>query len=837
MTPMNSNRPGLSVSWAARAAALSIALAAAGSASQPVRGQDPSTGERSALLERYVRAVREAPENAFYRYAAIQTAKRLGVPGPPEALQVPRPERWRGQIYEMTTGAWAVQETLQLDRLAGTGDVVGASTVPIETIEGVTTPPVPVDTLLAGRTPVLEPLAGAVPHDFAYAHFPRVSSMRRVLEATEKWGGHLLSAYTVNGRDERLRQKIEGQLLLATTPELDPFYDLVTDGIAVVASDPFFAEGTDVTVVFRVRNQLLFGAKIDLGRRSAVSTATGKLSLTQEQYREWQIDGVASSDRSVSSYVASKGDLAIVSSSPAAIRKVVDAADGLAPSMAASEDFRAMRATLPYAATGEDGFLFLSDAFVRRVVGPRLKIGEARRVRCAVSLQTAAFASLMFQSEQGRAPSAISELFGSRYLERNALRCADGGEYGLDAGTPVCSIHNRVGRMTPNAEIRIDRVSAEEAESYALFREQYRNYWRRYVDPVGVRVRAGERLDIDARILPLVENSAYRGLIDLVGPAPVALAGPQLASAIATIDMKLPPPPAPGTDRITFGVDAHDLFGKALGDHVSLQIGDGEPPISTDLGQLFAETGFGRSDDLILFAPLIAALTLPTAVVAPVRDARALGEILARFRAGVTSEAYRPDPWFRIENYRVVEGGARQVEAVTVRFFIFQWRIFYAVAGDRFILATDRRLIDELAEAGLSAPADGAMRLEVAPSRWKRIAPSLALSYAEESRRVCLVNIPWLNAFRAASAMGARELDDRASALLGVRFVCPDNGRYAVGPSGGVECTLHGTREAPRQGPRPQPGSPAAFLLERVRRIDASLSFTPEGIATRIVIE
>lgn len=834
---MNANRRPSMHRWNARATALTLAFGLALSASAPVLGQEQPFGERSALLERYARAVREAPENAFYRYAAVQTARRLNVEPPPEALRVPRPDRWRGQIYEMTTGAWAIQETLQLDRLAGAGDVVGPSTVPIESIEGVTTPPVPLDALLAGKTPVLESLAGAAPHDFAYAHFPRVSSMRKALDATERWGGHLLSSYTLNGRDERLRQKIEGQLLLASTPELDPFYDLVTDGIAVVASDPFFAEGTDVTIVFRVRNQMLFGAKMDLGRRNAVAGATGKLTLGQEQYRDWQIDGVSSTDRSISSYVASKGDLAIVSSSAAALKRVADTADGTATSLAGSEDFRAMRAALPYAATSEDGFLFLSDAFVRRVVSPRLKIGEARRVRCAVSLQTAAYASLMFQAEQGRSPSSIAELYGSRYLDRDALRCADAGTYSLEAGTPTCSIHNRIGFMTPNLDVRLDRVSTEEAESYGRFREQYKNYWRRYIDPVGIRVRVGERLEVDARILPLVESSAYRGLLDFVGPAPVALASPQLASAIVTLDMKLPPPPPAGKDMWFFGIDAHDLFGKALGDHVSIQVGDGEPPITTDLGQLFAESGFGRFDDWILFAPLVAAFTLPTAVVAPVRDARALGELLAQFRTNVSAEAYRSDPWLRVENYRIVEGGARQVEAVTIRFFIFQWRVYYAVVGDRFILATDRRMIDELGAAGPSPAADGAMRIEVAPSRWKRIAPSLAASYAEESRRVCLVNIPWLNALRAASALGARDLDERAAVLLGVRFACPDNGRYAVGPSGDVECTLHGTRQAPRQGPRPQPGSPAAFLLERVRRLEATLSFSAEGIATRVVVE
>ena len=74
-------------------------------------------------------------------------------------------------------------------------------------------------------------------------------------------------------------------------------------------------------------------------------------------------------------------------------------------------------------------------------------------------------------------------------------------------------------------------------------------------------------------------------------------------------------------------------------------------------------------------------------------------------------------------------------------------------------------------------------------------------------------------------------------ALFGTAFTCPDNGRYVAAPDGRVACAQHGTREAPRQGPRPQPGSPAAFMLEGVRRIEASLSFTPDGLTTRLRIE
>jgi hypothetical protein len=164
--------------------------------------------------------------------------------------------------------------------------------------------------------------------------------------------------------------------------------------------------------------------------------------------------------------------------------------------------------------------------------------------------------------------------------------------------------------------------------------------------------------------------------------------------------------------------------------------------------------------------------------------------------------------------------------------------VYYAVVGDRFVVATDRRLIDALADAAPSGEEPGAMRIEIAPSRWKRVAPTLALDYAENSRRVCLANVAWLDALRAAfPAKAPHELDAEALSRFGATFTCPDNGRYVAGADGRVACALHGTREAPRQGPRPQPGSPAAFMVEGVRRLEATLSFTPDGLTTRVRIE
>ncbi len=804
----------------------------------------PARVDANPWLDRYAKALEDDPANGFYRYAVVQATKRSG--GDAETLPniAADPDRWRRQIYEMTTGAWSVQETLQLDRMLGSGDKYGPANIPVDSVTTVPAASIPFDKMLAGRKPVVEWLARAAPADWYYTHFPRVSAMRRVLGASDKWGSHLLSSYQITGRDCHVRERLESQLLLKATPELDSLYDLVVGEVAIVGSDPFFREGSDVSVIFGVTNGLLLGTRLENSRRDAVSTATSHVSILHENYRDWVVEGVATADHTVSSYAAIRDRIAIVSNSFAALRRIADTVDGQVPSMANADDFKFMRSVTPYSETDEDGFLFISDEFVRRVVGPRLKIGEARRLRCAASLQSIGWSSLMYRMETGRAPASIDELVEGKYLDRANAVCPDGGRFSFDGEAPVCSIHRRIGALTPNLELPIDKVSAEEVAAYTTFRENYSNYWRRYIDPVGVSVRARERLEVKANILPVVENSPYSSMQEAVGSEPVSLARPQLKSAIATLDVKLPKPSAEDIERDRtgsgnqfFGLSATKLLGQALGDSMSIQLADGSPTFATDLAGALDTGGFGPFEDWLFFAPLLGVFTLPTAVVAPVKDHAALDELLDAFRARVVQEGRRSDGWFGIEGYQVVQGGARTLEAVSVRFLFLKWRAYYAVAGDQLIVATDPALIDELASAEPSGEGKGALRLELAPGRWSRVTPSMAMSYEEDSRRACVANLSWLSALRTAFGREPNLLDGQAFTYFGTGFTCPDGGRYVASGATDVACSVHGTATRPRQGPRPQPGSPAAYVLENVRRIEATLTFTGDGLSTHLVIE
>jgi hypothetical protein len=794
----------------------------------------------AAAADPYTAELALDPDNAFLQFAVAQSARRTGTVVP--ALATSRDStRWQLGIYELTTGAAAIQESLQLDRLAGGGDEVQPPTVPLASIEGVVTPAHDYGRLARTNRPVVEALAAAVPADWYYAHASGMTQMRRVLGAADIWGTHLLNMYSLSARDSRVKERLERQLLLQTNPQLDGFYNLVVSELAVTGSDPFLREGSDVTVLFGLRNTLLFKNHIAGARTNAVA-ADSSAAVSSEQRRSWTIEGLSTPDRRIASFVAIGEGFAAVSNSIVALRQVLDVHDDPIRSLGTASDFRYMRSIYPYDEAREDAFLYLSDGFVRRVVSPRLKIGEARRVRCAVSLQTAAFGDLLFRTEMRRPPAGLDELLESKYLDAASLRCPDGGRYRIEGGIAYCSIHNRLTAMTPNLELRLDAVAENEAEAYRQFREGYDRYWRRYIDPVGIRMRMREALEVETTILPLVENSAYNGLRGFAGGEPVELARPQGSRAVLTLDMKTPRPGAgkPVEDDRWLGMHVGSLFGKGLGGWMSFQVLDGKPSVATNMIGLAPTPLIGSVEDYLAFGPLLVSLVLPTVAIAPVADRAAVERALEELRAYVGRESQRRGGWddlFHIEGYELVEGGAPTVEAVSLRLLVFQLRIYYGIVGDRLVASTDRALFEEVGKALATGAGTGNLRLELAPGRWQELRASLAQAYAEDSRSACLVNTAWVRILSRALGKLDRGPAEASLDYLGAVLVCPDGGVYGEPRTGEAVCTIHGSRAAPRQGPRPQPGSSAAFVLDRVSRMEATLSFTEEGVSTRVRIE
>src|SRR5262249_8271664 len=149
---------------------------------------------------------------------------------------------------------------------------------------------------------------------------------------------------------------------------------LVIRGVAVTGSDMYLREGSDVTVLFHVANRPLFLAAVETFIQEARQEWRDRLKESKEDYHEIAIEDFVTPLREVSLHRATIGDFVIYSNSPAAVRRVVDTHQGRLVSLSDSLDFQYMRTVFQATDKDEDGFAFLSDPFIRQMVGPASKI-------------------------------------------------------------------------------------------------------------------------------------------------------------------------------------------------------------------------------------------------------------------------------------------------------------------------------------------------------------------------------------------------------------------------------------------------------------------------------
>ncbi len=135
--------------------------------------------------------------------------------------------------------------------------------VQVSTLTGPTIKSHPWEKMLAGRKPDISALARAVPEDFYFAEFRALTRLLDAFEAGDLWGSHLSNQAFRDTATLDVGERIKRQLAVETDPRTRPFYDLVVEEVAVAGSDPFVREGSDVTLLFRVKQPLLFRERMD----------------------------------------------------------------------------------------------------------------------------------------------------------------------------------------------------------------------------------------------------------------------------------------------------------------------------------------------------------------------------------------------------------------------------------------------------------------------------------------------------------------------------------------------------------------------------------------------
>jgi hypothetical protein len=540
----------------------------AGAASWGARGQEASPRAKPQAawtLDEAVAHVQLFPQDAYMQYVALQLARDAGRVGEVASLierRNPNRNRFaarRGQVnvFSIFSGSLAVQESLQLDAMGADEGVptdeqlpqdrqgprplgaqptdVPRDSVPVSELVGPTIKSHPWREMLAGRKPEVTGLALQVPADFYFVSFRSVNKLIDAADLTNLWGAHLLNQANRDAKTQLVNDRLREQLAVDVNPALRPFYDAVVDEVAIVGSDLFVRTGSDVTVLFHAKQPAVLRAQMDQFLTNA-ALRDGAVR-TSGQYLGVEYEHVATPDRRIHVYSAYPApELHVRSNSRAALERVLESITGRDAGgepvvrLGETDEFRYVRTLMPQGAAEEDGLIYLSDPFVRKLMGPKLRLTERRRMVCYNHLRMIGHAGLMHRTQTGRMATSLADLAEADCAPgvygQGKFTCPEHGAYTLaaDGLTGVCSRHGYASYLTPCLEVENTHVDEAEAEAYRQFLQEYNSYWRQFFDPIAIRLQiTPERYRAETIVLPLIDNSIYTGLSLALGGEPEPL--------------------------------------------------------------------------------------------------------------------------------------------------------------------------------------------------------------------------------------------------------------------------------------------------------------------------
>ncbi|MBN2296384.1 MAG: hypothetical protein JXM70_28405, partial [Pirellulales bacterium] len=367
-------------------------------------GPPPNTPAKTSTawtLEQAERQLKLNPQDPYLQYVALQLARNEGKSD--EVFKMidkltGRSRRGRRgpdrnvDLFSVFTGALAVQESLQLDtmRTVTPEGEPHMGTPKFETsnvadLVGPTVKSHPWGKMLAaqniaGKKYEVSELSKCVPEDQYFVLFGSVGKLLEISEAGDLWGTHLFSQAARSAQTHQTTKRLKSQLAIQTDPLSRPFYNMVVDGVAMTGSDLDFRVGSDITLLFKIKQPQVFRLRMDSFLKTAEDSRSDAIRTTGKILGVDYVH-VGTPDRAIHAFSAyPRPDLHVRSNSKAALERVLWTIDGKQgiKRLGESTEFKYIRTLMPRGAEEEHGFVYLSDPFIRRVVGPELKLTQVR---------------------------------------------------------------------------------------------------------------------------------------------------------------------------------------------------------------------------------------------------------------------------------------------------------------------------------------------------------------------------------------------------------------------------------------------------------------------------
>lgn len=183
-----------------------------------------------------------------------------------------------------------------------------------------------------------------------------------------------------------------------------------------------------------------------------------------------------------------------------------------------------------------DGFIFFSDAFIRKMVSPEYRIKLRRQKSVIEAMNAVQYVIWVYKKDQKKFPENLQELEEKKYISENSIYELE--KYSVNPHTGIISheIWGTPFNITPLTRVKIQKISKGEKNWYETGIDEYQSNYQEFFDPIGVSITVADKIAFHTVILPLSQNKDYALLktigggiskenFDLAGKYPTAMKG------------------------------------------------------------------------------------------------------------------------------------------------------------------------------------------------------------------------------------------------------------------------------------------------------------------------
>lgn len=408
--------------------------------------------------------------------------------------------------YLLFSGGRAISENLRLNRELRVVSPAN-ETVPVDSIEGISIAKIDWEPLVKGLNPEKDMLAVFVPADQHVLFFPSFQAMLDLIDESAARGTPILRLLEVRSEDAQVHERYRQQLCLPLSALARIMGSQLVKSVAFTGSDPYLRTGSDVAVLFEAVNPEALKAAIATRQTAAKTTVPG-IKTVDGHVQDIFYSGVISPNRSICSYIASLGNIVVVTNSVFQLERIVQASKKQIPAIVTLDEYAFFRDRYKRGDTDETALLIVTDATIRHWCGPRWRIAASRRTRITAALAELQ-ATYLDDLTAGQTESKL--LTQERSIP-------DIGDVQITPNGIISSTYGSLEFLTPILEIPLEKVTPEEVEAYEWFRRNYQRGWRQFFDPIAIRFSLQpDRLVTDITVRPLIVASEYREYMELTG--------------------------------------------------------------------------------------------------------------------------------------------------------------------------------------------------------------------------------------------------------------------------------------------------------------------------------